>query len=463
MKDFYLLALKNITRNLRRSLLTIMVTALGITFLFNIRGFLNGLQKEIKESNTKAEIGDIQVTRTGFRGALPTKSYDYLFLSSDEIKRLVLDTPHVTGVTERLFFGGIINHQRSQTTTPFSAIGIDPEGENRVCPRLKDMVKKDAGHFLDSSLEKDLVLDSITFGDIEDAPMDKPVNMAKPVPSKSAKNLKATVSEYHQVMLGTTMKEGFVTNVSGHPEYASLGDELIMMTTDPDGAQRSLQGSLTAIIDFPNPMASKTMIYMTLPAAQKLLGSEGKINELVISLDDTKYRFEVARELNLKLAKYDLVAEPWDEINKFFSNIMSLQNIVFSVIMGVIMVFVIFAIIVTGFMTVSERTREIGTLMAIGYKRKHIIRLFLIESMFLGLAGSIAGSILGSIIVGILGYHGVPFRIPGTVDLVTLHPFNTFLFIVLTVLFGLVAGVVGSLYPARIASRLTPMDALTHI
>ena len=463
MKNFYLLALKNVSRNLRRSLLTIMVTAIGITFLFNIRGFLNGLQKEIKESNTKAEIGDLQVTRIGFRNALPSKSYDYLFQSTEEIKHLILDTPHVTGVTERLFFGGIINHQKSQTTTPFMAIGIDPEGENRVCPRLKDMVKKDSGHFLDSSLEKDLVLDAMSFRDIEDAPVDKPLNLAKPVSKNSAKNLKATINEFHQVMLGTTMREGFSTTINGETEYASIGDELILMTTDPNGAQHSLQAELTAIIDFPNPTASKTMIYLTLPAAQKLLGSEGKINELVISLDDTNNRGKVAKLLNERLAKYELIAEPWDEINKFFSNIMNLQNIVFSVIMAVIMVFVIFAIIVTGFMTVSERTREIGTLMAIGYKRKHIIRLFLIESMCLGLAGSIIGVALGSIIVGLLGYNGVPFLIPGTVDKVILHPFNTVFFIFLTVMFGLFSGIIGSLYPARIASRLSPQDALTHI
>jgi len=463
MYDFYLLALKNITRNLRRSILTILVTAIGITFLFNIRGFLNGLQKEIKESNTKAEIGDIQITQKGFRNALPSKAYDYLFESTDEIKQIVLSTPHVNGLTERLFFGGIINHQKSQTTTPFMGIGIDPEGENRVCPRLKDMVKKDAGQFLDSSLEKDLVLDPVNLGDIEDAPLDMPVNLAKPVGKNAAKNLKASVKEYHQIMLGTTMKEGFSTSENGHTEYASLGDELIMMTTDPAGSQHSLQGALTAIIDFPNPAASKSMIYMTLPAAQKLLGSEGKINELVISLDNTENRVEVSKLLNERLAKYNLVAEPWDEINKFFSNIMNLQNIVFSVIMTVIMIFVIFAIIVTGFMTVSERTREIGTLMAIGYKRKHIIRLFLIESMCLGLVGSVVGVILGSIIVGILGYTGVPFLIPGTIEKVILKPFNTVFFIFLTVMFGLISGILGSLYPARIASRLSPQDALTHI
>ncbi|MDH4199565.1 MAG: FtsX-like permease family protein [Spirochaetia bacterium] len=463
MKNFYLLAIKNVTRNLRRSLLTILVTTIGITFLFNIRGFLNGLQKEIKESNTKAEIGDIQVTMKGFRNALPSKSYDYLFQSTEEIRRIILDTPHVTGVTERLFFGGIINHQKSQTTTPFMAIGIDPQGENRVCPRLRDMVKKGNGHFLDSSLEKNLVLDSIDTKDIADAPMDMPVSLAKPLPKNAAKNLKAKVSEFHQVMLGTTMREGFTSMVDNKPEMAAIGDELILMTSDPNGAQHSLQAELTAIIDFPNPTASKTMIYLNLSAAQKLLGSEGKINEIVISLDDTKNRQEVAAILNEKLAAYNLVAEPWDEINKFFANIMSLQNIVFSVVMSVIMIFVIFAIIVTGFMTVSERTREIGTMMAIGYKRKHIIRLFLMESTFLGLAGGITGVLLGSIIVGVMGLNGVPFLIPGTIDKVIIHPFNTIFFIMQTVLFGMLAGVIGSLYPARLASKLSPQDALTHI
>jgi putative ABC transport system permease protein len=463
MKDFYILALKNVTRNLRRSVLTMLVTAIGIALLFNIRGFLNGLQKEIKESNTKAEIGDIQVTMKGFRSALPSKSYDFLFESNEEIKQLILETPHVTGVTERLFFGGIINHQKSQTTTPFMAVGIDAEGENRVCPRLKDMVKKNSGHFIDPSLEQDLVLESISFVEIEDAPLDVPKDFSRPVSGKSRKNLKARVSEYHQVMLGTTMKEGFVSTIDGKPQYAQINDELILMTTDPGGAQHSLQASLTAIIDFPNPTASKSMIYLALPAAQKLVGSEGEINQIVISLEDTKYRKEVSALLNQKLEKFNLIAEPWDEINKFFANIMNLQNVIFSVVMAVIMIFVVFAIIVTGFMTVSERTREIGTLMAIGYKRKHIIRLFLLESTFLGLAGGLAGVFVGSIIVGLMGFQGVPFLIPGTIDKVILYPFNSIYFIALTVFLGMFAGIIGSLYPARIASKLSPMDALTHI
>lgn len=440
-----------------------MVTAIGITFLFNIRGFLNGLQKEIKESTTKAEIGDIQITLKGFRNSLPTKFYDYLFQSSDEVKKIVLNTPHVTGITERLFFGGMINHQKSQTTTPFTGIGIDPEGENRVCPRLKDMVKEGNGHFLDSSLERNLVLDAIKPSDIDDAPVDTPVNFKAALPAKSAENLKTSVSEFHQIMLGTTMREGFSSMVNGKEQEAQIGDELILISADKDGAQHSIQGTLTAVIDFPNPTANKSLVYMTLPAAQKLLGSDNKINQMVVALDDTKYRAEVAKMLNEKLGKYDLVAEPWDEINKFFANIMNLQNIVFSVIMTVIMVFVIFAIIVTGFMTVSERTREIGTLMAIGYKRKHITVMFLLESAFLGLAGSVAGIIIGTIIVSILGYTGVPFRIPGTVDLITLRPFNTVFFVFLTVIFGMLAGIIGSLYPARIASKLSPQEALTHI
>ncbi|MDH4274465.1 MAG: ABC transporter permease, partial [Gammaproteobacteria bacterium] len=381
MKDFFVLARRNVLRNARRSLLTILTIVIGLTFIYLIHGFLNGLQREIKEGVTKAELGEIQIVRKGFRQALPTKANDYLFDYSDTLKQLVQSTPHVSGVTGRLLVSGLLNHQASQSTTPMLGIGIDPEQENKVCPRLSQLVKSEnGGNFLQSQLEKTARLASKADATIEDAAIEKDIDYATPVQSDTAVDLPTSQEENHQVLIGEYMRRGFTKTTSHGDRQAAVGDEIVLLVQDVNGSQRSMVTKLSGVLDVTNPTANKTTAYLVLATAQQLIGAPGKVTQLVLSLDDTARRFEVAEALNAKLAPLGLIAEPWDEINKFFVTIMGLQNAMFSLVTAVIVVFVLVAIIITTLMSVSERTREIGTLMAIGYKRRHIMGLFMLES-----------------------------------------------------------------------------------
>lgn len=97
--------------------------------------------------------------------------------------------------------------------------------------------------------------------------------------------------------------------------------------------------------------------------------------------------------------------------------------------------------------TVTERTREIGLMKALGYTRKDILTLFLIESTILSLIGGICGTILGIGVALIANYF---------LDLSNVFPVNHIIIgFIVSILVGLVAGI----YPANKAARMDPVEA----
>jgi putative ABC transport system permease protein len=116
------------------------------------------------------------------------------------------------------------------------------------------------------------------------------------------------------------------------------------------------------------------------------------------------------------------------------------------------------------FATVTERTREIGTMMAIGAKRKHILQLFLYQSIIIGLIGAILGCILGAsgsaFVVQVLNNYIRQLggsALTGSVPLI--FPAEWFF---IAVIFGVLAGVAAGVLPARKASKMDPVVALRY-
>jgi putative ABC transport system permease protein len=115
-------------------------------------------------------------------------------------------------------------------------------------------------------------------------------------------------------------------------------------------------------------------------------------------------------------------------------------------------------------MAVTERTREIGTLRAIGTRPSGILKMFLAEGVVIALAGCVAGTALALVVRAVLNASGIVLPPPPGAT----HgmPINVRLY-ALAYEAGLVAMLltmaIASYFPARRASRVPIVDALTHV
>jgi putative ABC transport system permease protein len=125
-----------------------------------------------------------------------------------------------------------------------------------------------------------------------------------------------------------------------------------------------------------------------------------------------------------------------------------------------------FGVLNTALMSVFERTREVGTMRAIGARRSRVVALFLLEGLFLGAAGAAGGALLGALLVHWFSLHGIPAFSEaqrysyGGDRLFTALAWRPLVWV--PALMTLVS-VLAALGPALMAARRRPADALRHV
>jgi putative ABC transport system permease protein len=153
----------------------------------------------------------------------------------------------------------------------------------------------------------------------------------------------------------------------------------------------------------------------------------------------------------------------WKQLSAFYRQVKNLFDTIFSFIFSIVAIVVIMSVVNTMSMTVVERTREIGTLRALGMKRGQIVSLFAAESFLLATLGVAVGvlvTLLVALIVNALGLSYVPpsssDRVPLLVDILPGVMAVTFLLLTFLTVFA-------ALLPAFGASRKGIVDALGHV
>lgn len=167
--------------------------------------------------------------------------------------------------------------------------------------------------------------------------------------------------------------------------------------------------------------------------------------------DVAKVKEEVEKKINTKEEKVavfemkrilEMITQAFNQINLFLMAIASVSLLVAGISILNIML-----------MSTIERTKEIGIMRAIGAHRTTVLRIFLLESLILGLIGSVAGSLL-SIFAG----YGINYLILQETRYV--FQISTFGYVLLGFAIGVTTSILSGLYPAWKASRLEPIKAL---
>lgn len=441
MLDLWKVSLRNVGRNKRRSLITIITVFIGVVVVTGTRGLLNGLQGEFRSALTGKVHGDLQIHRRGYQDSLESNPYNILIRYDEPLQRKLKDQADIVAFSPRLRVMGLLNHQKSQVSTPVFITGIDPEQELKVCPRLQDAVQ--FGQMMDPRKEE-----SSTAAPAEDLEEAVGLDARASTPEPQADGPKA--GGFHQIMVTPALQRGL---------KAAIGDEIVLLLQDRNNMQQAVIAQLVGVVDYGLPNMNARMAWMDFRTLQKTLHLDEETSEIAFRVRD-QGRVDAIRDELSRVLDSEYFVETWLDLSPFFRDIMGLQNIVFGAVLVIIFVIVIAAIVNTSLMTVMERTREIGTLMALGYRRKHILLLFLGEASVIGLTGGIAGVVFVAILMSILGRVGIVMKLPGQQVATVLYPQVQPAFIALVLGLAVGSALVAGLLPAWRASRMKPVQAL---
>ena len=199
--------------------------------------------------------------------------------------------------------------------------------------------------------------------------------------------------------------------------------------------------------------------------AQELINFK-QSQSVVVLLDHTEntdavkaHLIEAFKEKNL-----DLELTSWEDLALFYNQVVNMFGKELDVVKVIICIIVILSIINTMTMSIYERTREVGTMIAIGTLPRNVLRLFLLEGFILGLMGGALGVLSGVCLSALISYIGIPMPPPPAstrafIAQVDIVPSVLLFAFVLSV----ISTVVASFYPAFRASRLRIVNALRYV
>ncbi|MCJ7662130.1 MAG: ABC transporter permease [Anaerolineales bacterium] len=189
----------------------------------------------------------------------------------------------------------------------------------------------------------------------------------------------------------------------------------------------------------------------TLRDAQVLAGRPHKVTMYAVKLNDSSQATEIVNKINTEIPDLHaaISGEFAEQMPDFESSDMMINGISFMAIFigGV-------GVLNTMLMAVYERTREIGVLRSLGWRKRHILGLILREAILLGLLGGATGIFIA------LGLNALVSLIPSYGEIIT--PIWELEMLTRAIGVALLLGVLGGLYPAYRATLLQPVEALRY-
>jgi putative ABC transport system permease protein len=238
------------------------------------------------------------------------------------------------------------------------------------------------------------------------------------------------------------------------------------MATTPDGSLNAVDAVVTGLLDVRIKELNDRYLAAGLGLVWRLLQSPQTVSKLIVFLKPGVDEEATAKRLvnALQSMGYSVASRNWRELAVFYGQVRLLYIGIFGFVGAVLVIIVILSAAIVMTMAVTERTREIGTLRAIGTRPSGIRDLFLIEGVTLALIGCVAGALFALVVRAGLNASGIilpppPGATHGTPIHVRFYPLAYvagFAAMILTM-------TLASYFPARRASRIPIVEALAHV
>jgi putative ABC transport system permease protein len=343
-------AFQNTLRNRRRSLVTVAIAALGTASILLAGGFALYTYWGLAQGAAR-DTGHLIVGRPEQFAKEEDTPLQYGLEGHAELKARLLADKAVRNVLPRVNFSGLISN--GEKSTVMLAVGVEPDSEFAV-----------KGPFL-----------KVLAGEVI-----------------------ASDSKQAEVMLG----EGLANSLKAKP-----GSGLTLLATTTDGALNALDVTVKGVFSLGVPEIDKRIVYTDIATAQKLLNTQ-RVSTLGVFLDNIDST-DAARE-RVRAANPKLAVQTWLDQAFYYQAVRQLYNRIFGALGLIIGVIVVFVVTNAMAMAIIERTREIGTLRALGTLPGQLLRSLALEGMVLGGVGALVGSAF-ALVVSLLLYV-VPVEMP---------------------------------------------------
>ncbi len=402
--NWLLYAARNTLRNRRRTLITVLIACIGTAAIMTSGGFAiytyDGLRELAARDSGHLILAHADYFDHDEEAPMALGLTDY-----PSVAKALLPEPEVRNILPRVKFSGLVSN--GDKSTIFIGSGIDPE---------------------------EFAVKGPTFT------------------VTSGQRLTGAEQELPQVMLGQTLARAM---------HAQVGSGLTLLGTTAEGALNAIDVEVVGIFTTGVPELDERLLLTHIATAQTLLVSD-KVSTLSIYLSDTDDTDALAARVRARYPELGL--QTWLDQAFFYKKVRDLYNRIFGTLGLVIMVMVFFSVSNTMSMVVVERTREIGTLAAMGTRAGEIIRNFVLEALVIGGLGTALGLLLSALITLLLALADIQMPPPpGRSDGYPLAIYFSWELAALTL--PLVIGVcmVAAFIAARRGTRKPIVEALAHV
>ena len=393
------------------SMIAIGGVIVGVSALIVIIGVMNGLQADLRDKILVASP-DLRVLNIG--ADLKIENWRPVLEKTKRHPGVVAAAPFV--LTQALVSAGGSYNDGAQI------VGIEPEG--RGVPDVTDIRKRP----------------NVKAGDFRFASSD---------------------GQHRGAVLGMLLSQRL---------NALPGDHIRLVAPPPGGdASKLLEGASPRFFEFEVTGLFETgmyeydnaYLYLPLEVAQEVAGLDSAVTGIEVRTADRWKAAEVGESLAESLG-FPYRTVDWQEQNRPLFQALKLEKMGMGVILGLIIIVAAFNIVSTLTMVVTDKTREIGILKAMGMTAPAIRRIFLLQGLGIGLVGTTVGLLVG-VAASVLLDQGHLIKLDPKIYMIDHLPVAMQALDVLTiVLASMLIAAVATLYPAVQAARLYPIEAIRH-
>jgi len=415
MFDIFKIAVRNLSRYRRRTILTFILIVIGMVAVLLFMSVTGSFKSMMVGQITDSVLGNLEVHRKGYVASIDNLPLN-LNLQPQAIAKVESALQQIDAVqtwSPRVKFGAM--YSNFVETTAIRINGVDPQREAATVPLLPGRISE--GRKDGALLAKGEIL----------------------IPILLARGMKSKV-----------------------------GDTVVLVATNRDGSVNGKTFVVRGVVEsISGPGGRDGYIHID-DAREMLRMKDAEVSEIAIRLKDpalldrTEVQLKQVLEGQLnKEGKPMLEVHTWADLSPF-ANLARMIDLMTVFIKVVLVSIVLVSVMNVMVMAVYERIREIGTIAAIGTPPGRILSMFLSEGLLLGLIGTAIGTLISVALIFALNVWKVHFTFGQQQELV-LAPQIGVIQVLTIALMVVGVAVLASLQPAWKASRLDPINALRHV